>query len=162
MLDKNRSRNEKELLVHTCLEGEVDTVQMTRAEYAQLDRTDVDFDCDEAFGRYYIRKRSGQILDYSVSLPGLGKVGWRLLFELMWRRGEMLSRCQIVSVTGNKSFRGQNCISTSLARFRRTFGETARKPWYFLTRRCPFAIAWHADRTWRIIEWIAQPTNGEE
>jgi len=156
MARRTENKDDNRILVHTCRNGEIVQNCVTRKAYQALDPYDVDFHCDLVSGRYVIRTQDGRQLDYAVSMPGIGENAFRLLEELMWRPGEMRSRIQLAKGTGNPVLVRPNCLAGCLSRLRHVFGETGLSPYFFLTRRHPFAICWNAERSWRFIEWPAE------
>lgn len=142
----------------TSYEGDnINDSVITKSQMIQLKPTDIDFHCNEVTGKVFIKPENGKTLEYFPSIPGVGRTSWQLIEELMWTPGEFLTLDRLYLQTNNDSFASENGVSALLTRIRRAFGESADEPWYFWTKEPDYAICWHADRTWRIIERLADP-----
>jgi len=162
MTTQSNTSNQPEYLVATYRGGKITEERMTRDEKAKLNPEDVDFHCDDSTGQFRIQREDGTALDYFADLPQAGETHRRLLLDLMWQPGQLL--CP------QKLFRGlrgaprylRSLLIARLARLRRAFGESAEKPWYFLTRRSPYSVCWNAKRSWRFVERLAQADGGDQ
>jgi hypothetical protein len=149
-------------------DGAIAEKELSEQQVLAIDPHGVDFHFDEAFGRICIRKEDDAFLELAMAIPGVGDKNERLLTEMMWQPGRLLTPRQVAPILGmNPNYERQlrEAISALLSRLRGGFGEKAEKgkkpsPWYFLSRRRPFSFGWNAARTWRIIERIAEPVSG--
>ena len=151
-----------EYLVSECRGRKVSETRMTREAKGQLNPDDVDFLWDEATGQFRIRTKRGKVIEYFGTLPGIGDELRRMLLDLIWQPGELLSpqRCFPSSTMNPKYLRG--IVTARLARLRRAFGESAAEPWFFLARRVPYSICWNGERSWRFIERLAPPNGSAQ
>ena len=155
MADDDASKEPEEALVTTYAKGELTEARMSLRQAAALDPSDVDYHRDEICGRITIKTGNGACLEYFGEIPGGGEVTGAFLEELMWQPGRLLGRFKLKKHKKLKSFGSANAMAARLAALRRAFGETARHPWYFLTRRKGYTVAWNAERSWRLIEPLA-------
>ena len=146
-------------LVTPCLRGALIEARMDTSMAVRLDPDDVDFHLDEAFGRIQIRQSDGTALKHLAEIPGIGAERRKVLLALMNRPGEFLCPRQLAALTGNTWLRDPRNVAGCVRALRRAFGETGTIPFYFITRRHPYAVAW-SDRSWRHIEPVALPLNG--
>jgi hypothetical protein len=152
--------DEDRFLETTYRNGEFTQRVLTRKEALALDDGDPDVDVyiNEASGRISIRTRGGELLRYTGRIPGVGsKVGRPFLDELMWQPGELLSVERLLQNPNLKSFKRPDTRATRLKALRTAFGETDEDPWYFTLCRGPWRIRWNQERSWRIVERLAQP-----
>ena len=142
-------------------DGRIAEKDLKEEQVAALDPHEVDFFYNEATGIIAIRKRDGQFLEYFGGIPGVGVKNERLLTEMMWHPGQLITPRQVAPVLRKSKIYEQdglhNAIAALLSRLRKAFGEDASKPWFFLSRRRPFAFGWNPARTWCLIERIAEP-----
>lgn len=157
---KQHTADEPEYLVTTYRDVKITEQKMTRSEVLALDPDDVDCHFDEAFGRIQIRQSEGGTTQHLADIPGIGEARRKALLVMMNRPGEFLCPRQLAALTGNLWLRDRRNLASYIRTMRRAFGETGTSPFYFLTRRHPYAAAWCADRSWRQIEAIALPLNG--
>ena len=160
MSAKHHTVDEPEYLVTTCRDGKVTEQRMTRSEVLALDPNEVDFHLDEAFGRIQIKQSDGTIVQHLAEIPGIGAERRKVLLALMNRPGEFLCPRQLAAPTGNTWLRDPRNVAGCVRALRRAFGETGTSAFYFITRRHPYAVALSAERTWRLIEAVALPLNG--
>lgn len=122
-----------------------------------LAEPDVDACINEVTGKITIRKQNGALLTYMGRIPGLGDhVGRQFLEELMWQPGELLTVERLLRNPNLKSFWRSDARAARLMALRTGFGETADDPWYFVLCSGPWRICWRSDRSWRIVERLAQ------
>jgi len=155
MAEDDESRDPEEVLVTTYANGEFTEARMSLRQAVALDASDVDYHRDEICGRITIKTGNGTCLEYFGDIPGGGEVTGAFLEELMWQPGRLLGWPKLTKNRRLKSFSSTNAMAARLAALRRAFGETASDPWYFLTRRRGYSVAWNADRSWRLIETLA-------
>ncbi len=162
MNSRSDARQQRTYLVTEHRRGRISEARLTPEEKDALDPEGVDFLYDYVTGQYRIRKEDGASLEYFGDLPGVGDTLGRMLLDLMWRPGELLSPKTLVH--GVKGAPKYVCrlVYGRLYTLRRTFGESARKPWYFRVRRYPYSICWSARRSWRFIELMAQPEDDDD
>jgi len=161
MPEKQNRPDEPTYLVTTYRNGQFTTEHLTRTEVLALDHSDVDFHLDDVFGHIRIRTEDGDTIGYQVEIPGVGKTTRELLLVLMGRPGELLSPLKLARLTGNTWFKTKNNVSGRLVKLRAAFRDNAQAPWFFITRRVPYSIAWSAGRSFRHIEHIVLPTDEE-
>jgi hypothetical protein len=131
---------------------------ITHGEMIAITPNETDFYCNEATGKIHIQCREGPPLEYFGSMPGIQHTTWLLQTEAMYAPGIFLTPHELYRRTKHESFLSRPNVSAYLKRIRRAFGESGKMPWYFWTRRMPdFAVCWHADRSWRIIERLVEP-----
>ena len=159
-MSQHSPAGEPEYLVTTSRDGEVTEQRMPRSAVLALDPDDVDFHCDEAFGRIQIRQSRGEPAQHPAEIPRIGPVRRKVLLVVMNRPGEYLSPRQLATLTGYPWLRDPRNVAGCIRSMRRAFGETGSRPFYFLTRRSPYAVAWCAGRSWRHIEAVLLPLNG--
>ena len=158
-----RNKDKTTFIVTTYINnGGITEKIMTEEEFQKLDPNEVDFHWNEAAGQIVIHDQNGNPIKYSGSIPGVGKVNQILLTEMMWQPGKLITPRQLCANTKRKSFSTNNNISSHLTRLRTAFGEKKLLPWYFRVRKHPFAFGWNADRSWRIIEVVAENSDGKE
>jgi len=152
--------NEPEYLVTTYRDGQFTEERLSRAEVMALDPNDVDLHWNDVTGDIAIHKEDGTALRFMGDLPGIGAEHRKMLLgTLLWKPGEFFSPGDLFP--SMKKYNGylRRRLATRTRRFRQAFGETANKPFYFLTRRAPYGLAFSADRSWRLIERLAQAEN---
>lgn len=156
---KQHTADAPEYIATTWRDHELTAEHPTRSDVLATDPDDVDFHLDEAFGRIQIRQSDGTAVEHLVEIPGIGAARRKVLLALMNRPGEFLCPRQLAALTGNPWLRDPRNVAGCVRALRRAFGETGTRPFYFLTRRHPYAVAW-SGRTWRHIEAVALPLNG--
>jgi hypothetical protein len=152
--------DEDRFLETTYRNGEFTQRVLTRKDVFALDdgEPDVDVYINEACGRISIQPRSGKRLEYDGAIPGVGlDVGRVLLEALMWQPGELLTVEDLLKRPQLKSFERSDARAARLMALRAGFGDTEDEPWYLLLRRNPWRLCWNRDRSWRIVERLAQP-----
>jgi hypothetical protein len=132
--------------VTTICDGIVEEQVVTRQERDRLDPSDVDVHIDET-------KRTVFIAPYSDGngarngpreASGFGAYVWDFLTELVFAAGERLP------LESNAS------TNTRIRRLRRAFGDSKTRQWFFITTSMPYEASINTDRSWRIIERLAQ------
>jgi len=119
---------------------------------------ETDFYYNEATGKIRIQRHESPPLEYFGFMPGIQQTTWLLLTELMFTPGIFLGTHELYRRTKHESFLSRANVSAYLKRIRKALGESGKASWYLWTRRAPdFAVCWHADRSWRIIERLAEP-----
>lgn len=155
-----RPRIQPRFLVSTYANRKLTEKVMTEGQLAAMDIDGVDLHWEED-GLISIRRQVGKRLSYLGVLPGVGPdVGIPFLHELMWLPGRFRRHQDLANLAGLKSFSDSNAMSARLTKLRHAFGETDRKPWYFIRRSRPLRVCWHPDRSWRFIEILAEPETG--
>jgi len=118
-------------------------------------------------GNVCIRTKKGKSMRYSPGIPGDGPVTVAFLRELMDSPGiyltsKRLARNPRLSAFNSPEGTGPQAMAARLACLRRAFRETAREPWFFQVRRSKYAARWNPDRSYRLIEWLAQTVAKDE
>jgi len=129
---------------------------VTESEAAHLDPNDVDCHIDEVQGSIQIKTYGGRLLVYEGSIRGLGPVGRALLDEIMRAPGRLLTAIYLAKnphLTRIVEDWPRNALTL---RLRRALGDTVEKSWYIFVATRPWRIRWQRERTWRVIEPMAE------
>lgn len=141
----------------TCTSGNIQENVITWQQMRAIQPDDVDLHYNEATGQIVIKPQKGKVIEYFGSIPGVGRIGWLLIEELMWSPSEFLTLVELYKRTNNESFASATGVASLLRRIRKSFGESGKNPWFFWTRKKSYyAICWHIDRSWRIVERLAE------
>ena len=156
-MKSKRENNNGQYIVRTCTNCNIQEDVITWQQMRELKPQDVDFHHNEATGQTVIKPQKGKAIEYFGSIPGVGRIGWLLIEELMWSPSEFLTLAELYKRTNNESFASATGVASLLRRIRKSFGESGKNPWFFWTRKktC-YALCWHIDRSWRIVERLAQ------
>ncbi len=153
---------EDRFLVTAYREEKLKEAVMNEEEIRTLDPSDVDFHWDRVYGWITIKLRHGEPKKYFGSIPGVGPaVGVPFLEELMFQPGILSGPEHLQRNPSLTSFCDSAAVASRLRALRRGFNESGRSPWYFVSQARPYRIAWNADRSWRIIERLARPSEGK-
>src|SRR4030042_6598980 len=156
----NSKESDGQFLMTTYKDGPIFEEVITKEQMMKLSPADTDFFHNEVTGWSFIKPETGDRIEYFGGIPEVGLTAWELIELFMRSPGEFFSLDRIYELTGNESFACGSNVSGFLKRIRRAFGESGDEPYFFLTHReSPYRICWHKDRSWRIIERLAQPSN---
>lgn len=118
-------------------------------ELQQIKHEETDLFVNEKTGEISYQPRKGKRKYFSGNIPGLGYRGWQLLLDIIWAAGEWIE------------LNSSNHVNARVLRLRNAFGDSAKKQWFFETRRSPvYSIRWNPDRSWRFVEKKAGSDKG--
>lgn len=140
-------------LERECRAGCLSSRTLTLQELLERTDADVDLYLDEATGRISIQPRIGPRLRYRGTIPGLGRVGRPLLDDLMWQPGELLCVARLIRNPALRSLASPSVRATRLKSLRRAFHDS--DGWFFELARNPWRLRWNPERSWRLIEPLA-------
>lgn len=155
---------QQKCLVTMC-HNAVFTETVINVEEAITFTADVDYFRNEVTGLNRIRKEDGSKMEYTPELPGVGeKVTLELLKDLMYASGVLRTAKQLARNPQLRTFydpsisvgENRNALAARLMKLKKAFGEDARSPWYFVVRRKGYAVGWNVERSWCIVEWLAE------
>jgi len=128
------------------------TEKMPVEEADKLKANGFDFYWDLVRHEAKVRTRTSKVIPYLGDIKGLGPVKEALLHTLMRAPGFFWLHSEIGRANGNiDSLYVKDCVVAYVCRIRKAFGEDGKRPWFILTRT-PFAVAWHPDRSYCLIE----------
>jgi hypothetical protein len=132
--------------VTTILKSTVEERAVARRDRDRLDPSEVDVHIDETKRTVLITPQSNGkgASNRPREAPGLGPYVWELLTDLVFAAGER------VPLKSNAS------TNTRIRRLRRAFGDSKTRQWFFVTTSMPYEPSINTDRSWRIIERLAQ------
>lgn len=151
------NRRDSSCLVTTYENRETTNQVMRFTETREIDPDDVDYFRNEITCLNRIRQSDGSTIEYRREIEGLGRVSLPLLFDLMWAPGQFHSGARLARNSCLGTLRDRNVMAVRFRGLRKAFGDTARKQFYFVTRRIPYSIGWNQARSWRIIERLPEP-----
>lgn len=144
--------------------GEIQTHQVTGKQIENLNPSDFDLFIDIVTGRTTIHLHTDEVITYVGRVPCLGSRSLSLLFALLSEPGKFFSIHKVYRGSTNVNVRSRHgSLSIRLAMLRKSFGENAKNPWFFLTRK-PFAIAFSRERSYCIVSpdcWLSE-TSGKD
>ena len=109
------------LLKTVALQGERTTIELPARETLHAAREDVHFFLDRAFGRIYIVRPDGPVID---ALRGIGDNGSCMLFAVMMHPGRWLARAEVAHIAGLPGFLVDSIFVTQRKRLRAALGES--------------------------------------
>lgn len=124
-------------------------------EAYHLDPNDVDCHIDEVHGPIQIKTGQGPPLKYEGQIPGLGSNGRALLDEIMRAPGQMLTTWHLSKNPQLSRIVEPWPRAAATMRLRRALGDAVGQNRFVFVASRPWRIRWQRERTWRIIERLA-------
>ncbi len=147
-----RDRNFRERIYKN---GKITERYLTREEVKVLNPDDVDFHWDLAHAKAFIRTQNGKRIRLYGDRSRFGWITEPLLRAKMYAAGQSLTLGDLVAITKLVSLESSSRVSARKTKLRRIFGEVHKPSWFFIATKDPYAVGWSEDRSWRIIEFVA-------